>query len=517
MNMKMMVRFIFTMTAVCLLTVCLAACGKKDGSAAAGVDISKRVTIRIEPFSHTPAPGGLAEVVEAANKILLEKLNCTIDILPMSNWLSRYNLALSSGEPIDLVWTATWWNYQPLAIDGAFLDITDMLDRVAPELRQLFGQENWTMSKIKERDYAFPNLYREFPQWGVAWREDLRKKMGVPPITNWETMELYAEAIKKNYPEMIPFCESQLSGLFHGYGEKYHIFNEFGNPQYSYGIGVRTDNPRRFILYMKEKSFEDFLATQRRWVERGYFQPDAMASTDDGNAGMLAGKYAGSLYNAGIIKVLNAIIVPAKTSHPDWEIGYMNFGEMFQWTYRQHPISMSLAIPRSAENPERTLLFIKELLTNRELWQLLDMGIEGKHYKVENGHYVSLNDPQNPAYPQQLFVNGITQYFFNSEFALFTEEYQWAVDYINDHMVPYEVTNYFQGFPEDTSAYADKVAAMGEIANQYFFPLVDGVFPDPHAALADVNARFDAAGRMEVISSFETQYNAYLDSLGVPK
>lgn len=481
-------------------------------SAMAEVDLSKRVELNILTLGGKPRD--MDEINEAVSKITLEKLNCTVNIQTMGDWRTQYNLVLSSGEPIDLIWTAMWYSYQPYAFDGAWLDITDMVDQVAPELRSLIGEDVWNMSKIKGRDYAIPCSNPRWNQWGVAWREDLRKKYNCPEIVDWETMEIYAQAILANEPGMIPFCDSSSGGLWHSFSEKNHAYVGLGNPQFSYGLGVKTDNPRELFIFHETEEFKDYLITQRRWVEKGYTQPDVASSTDMGNDGILSGKYAGSINTQAIATTLTGLIVPARTAHPGWEIGYMNFGEMFKWTYRSHPTFMAFALPKSCPNPERTLLFYEEVLSNKELFQLLDMGIEGEHYELDDeGYYVSLNDPLNPGYLQG--SSGLTDYAFNPEFKVYSKDYHWVLDYQRDHMEPYEVTNYFEGFAEDYSAYSDKVTAMSEVNTQYTWPLLRGTMPDVLAALADVNQRMDAAGRQDVVKAVVAQYNAYLDELGV--
>jgi putative aldouronate transport system substrate-binding protein len=503
-----------------LLVLALTGCGgsRQGGSAApqkiGDVDISQKIDMIIYTIGGAN-PRDMDMVNEAASKITLEKLNATVSVQVMGDWRNRYQLVLSSGEPVDLIWTAMWYSYQPYAFDGAWVDITEMVDKTAPELKDLIGKENWDMARINGRHYAIPTSNRSWGQWGVAWREDLRKKMGTPPITDIPSMEAYAEGILKNYPGMIPFCDSASGGLFHSFSEKNHAYIGLGNPQFSYGMGVKTDNPRELFIFHETSEFQEYLVTQRRWVERGYTQPDVASSNDQGNDGMLSGKYAGSVNSQGIATTLNGLIVPARTGHPDWEIGYMNFGEMFKWTYRAHPTFMAFAIPKAARTPERSLLFVRELLTNKELWQLYDMGIEGTHYKIEDGYYASLNDPINPGYLQS--ASSLTSFFFRGDFKHYSKDYQWALDYERDRMAPYEVTNYFEGFPDDYTPYRDKVTAMSEVNSQYTWPLLRGTIPNPLEALKDVNRRLDDAGRQEVVRRAIEQYQAYLDGLGIPK
>lgn len=491
------------------------AAASKDAATTAetapAVDISEKVSLNIFTFGASN-PADMDMINEAASKITSEKINADVTVTVMADWMTRYKLALSSGEPIDMIWTAMWFSYQPYAFDGAWLDITDMVDNVAPELRTLIGQDIWDMCKIGGKDYAIPCVNRTYSQWGVAWREDLRKKYNCPEIKDWETMEQYAEAIKANEPGMIPFCDSPNGGLWHSFSEKNHLYAGLGNPQFSYGLGVKTDNPRDLLVYHETDAFKDYCETQRRWVENGYIQPDAASSTDTGNAGMLSGKYAGSINGQGIVTTLNGLMLPAKQSNPDWEIGYMNFGEMFKWSYRSHPTFMAFALPNSSPNPERALLFAKELMTNKELFNLYDCGIEGTHYKVENGYYVSLNDPVNPGYLQG--AAGITNFLFNKDAKIYSEAYNWVLDY-EKKMDQYEVDNYFEGFPEDYASYSAQVTAMSEVNTQYTWPLLRGTMDDVAGAIADVNKRLDAAGRQEVVANVIKQYNAYLDGMGV--
>lgn len=218
------------------------------------VDISEEVELTIYTMAGSD-PRDMDMVNEAASELMKEKLNCTVNLHVMTDWATRYNLALSSGEPIDLIWTAMWYSYQPFAYDGAWLDITTLVDEVAPELRDIIGQDVWDMCKIDGKDYAIPANNPEWGQWGVAWREDLRKKYNCPEIKDWESMEAYAEAIVANEPGMIPFCDSPDGGLWHSYSEKHRTYAGLGNPQFAYGVGVSMDNPRELSLFPRNGCF----------------------------------------------------------------------------------------------------------------------------------------------------------------------------------------------------------------------------------------------------------------------
>lgn len=470
------------------------------------IDISKKVDLVVYTFAGA-APNDIEMVNDAANELNEELINANVDVQVMTDWRNRYNLALSSGEKIDLIWTAMWFQYQPYAFDGAWYDITEMVDEVVPELRDLIGEEQWAQCRIAGRDYAIPSTQKVNTQWGVVWREDLRKEMGCSEIVDLATMEEYAEAILENHPEMIPYCESASGGLFHSLSEQSHTFIGLGNPQFSYGVGF---NPETEEVYQWDTTdwFRDYVKTMRKWIVNGYCQPDIGSTTDTAQNGITTGKYAGA-------DCFSPTAMPTLIDACEklgWEVDYMSYGEMYQWTYWDSPVQMSLAIPAASDNPERALMFAYTLMTNNELFNIYDCGIEGTHYEVDDdGYYVSLNDPNNPGYLQGGL--GLTGCMFNADAKLYAKSYQWVLDYYEEAIEPYLIENKFQNFPEDYSSYSDLQTANSEVSNQYKWPVIRGAMEDPEAALDDALARQDAAGRQEIIEHVKEQFADYLAGL----
>ena len=109
-------------------------------------------------------------------------------------------------------------------------------------------------------------------------------------------------------------------------------------------------------------------------------------------------------------------------------------------------------------------MFAYTVMTNDELFNIYDCGIEGVHYEVdENGYYVSLNDPDNPGFSQGAL--GLTNYIFNEDAKIYSESYQWVLDYYEESIEPYIIENVFQNFPEDYSSYSDLQTANSESPN----------------------------------------------------
>lgn len=152
------------------------------------------------------APKDLSSIESQINKMAEEDLNATVkfNYTTWTDWDQKYKLLLSSGQSIDLIFTADWTQYQAYAKKGAFLAIDDLLPKAAPALQQFVPQDMWEAVKIDGKIYTVPATYKEYVTNGFVWREDLRKKYNLPQPTDLASYEAYMEGIKKNEPKMSP-------------------------------------------------------------------------------------------------------------------------------------------------------------------------------------------------------------------------------------------------------------------------------------------------------------------------
>lgn len=164
---------------VSLLVLLLASCGggsnnKGAGSDAAnngvnsvntgqetdtGIDTSKFVKISYLVLGDKPKNGQFEKVLAEVNKIMKEKINAELEWkwIEWADWQTKYNLALASGEPIDLItigtdWLDTWGNAQR----GAFMNLDEFLPKYAPETWKSIPEEDWEESKYNGKIVLIP-------------------------------------------------------------------------------------------------------------------------------------------------------------------------------------------------------------------------------------------------------------------------------------------------------------------------------------------------------------------------
>lgn len=185
---------------VLILSTVLAACGgsnentAKEGSGAPGEVTLKMILLGGKPVDYDLVFGEL-------NKKLKEKMNATLEVefLDWSDWNQKYPLKFAANEDFDLVYTSSWAYYNDQAIKGGFLEITEeMLQKNAPLTWEKMPKVSWDQAKINGKLYMVPNNNLEITNKVVLYREDLRKKYGLPAINSLETYANYLKTVAAN-------------------------------------------------------------------------------------------------------------------------------------------------------------------------------------------------------------------------------------------------------------------------------------------------------------------------------
>lgn len=178
--------------------------GSTTATAEPGIDTSKKVELQF--YMLGDAPKDLPAIEAEVNKMAAAELNTTVkfNYTSWTDWDQKYKLLLSSGQAIDLIFTADWTQYASYAKRGAFLALDDLLPKAAPELQKFVPESMWEDVKVDGKIYTVPATYKEYVTNGFVWREDLRKKYNLPQPTDLASYEAYMDGIRQNEPDMMP-------------------------------------------------------------------------------------------------------------------------------------------------------------------------------------------------------------------------------------------------------------------------------------------------------------------------
>ena len=196
-----------------------------------------------------------------------------------------------------------------------------------------------------------------------------------------------------------------------------------------------------------------------------------------------------------------------------WEAGYVAYGELTGSMYPNAPTSNATAVTRSCKNPERALMVLDLLLTDPELNRLVQCGIEGVHYELdENGIYHNLSeafgyegfntwDLRNGDLKLPQESDTILQEMFDryEEIGSKTKTPNIRID---------------SGFNEDYSSYATERSAVRQVMDEYLAPLEAGLVDDVDSALATFLEKADNAGLATCQENYKAQWEAYCEKKG---
>jgi putative aldouronate transport system substrate-binding protein len=491
--------------------------GKTDAPAAkrttaAGLDISKPVELQFWMLGD--APKDLPVIEAEINKMAKADLNCTVkfNFTSWTDWNQKYQLLLTSGQPIDLVFTAEWTDYQRYAKAGAFKDIGGILPTAAPQLYKFVDKVGWDSVKVGGKIYTVPAMYKEYVYDGFEYREDLRKKYNLPEINSIETMEKYLEAIAKNEKGMVPLAEglnaNQFAAVWSITAEMLHPWLDRNMPQY--GLVADNARPRELYSYWGSKEMLADLKLFKSWADKGFWSRSILSSTDDISTMFQNGKLGAKMWGINPNKYATDLIA-IKATHPTWEIGYYPFCRTTKVIHPVHPTHNGYAVPVSSKNPERALAFYEKMVTDKRYNQLTEYGIEGKNYVVSNGYYKIVGDANTNGFQREA-MNGWA--WRNPQYMLFDPSYD-AVKKLFAEFDKIATPDVYNGFAVDYVPFQTEKTALDQVMAQYLAPLQAGLVPDVEAGMAKFMSEAKKAGLDKIQAEYKKQWLAYCDDMGI--
>ena len=496
---------------VMLLSIC--------GAAFAADDMSKKVEITMW-MTGKSTPRDFDRVVSELSKKFEQDLNCTLNfnLFNDSNSSQRMTLMLSSGEPIDLIYSANYLGYANFAHRGAYMPLEDLLPEICPDLWNYVSEEFWDAVKVDGHIYMVPCMWPEYVPYGFLWREDLRKKYDLPVPVDFESMEAYMQGIKENCPDMMVTGEQV--NTYNPLGTHFTTWElldgkyRWADYRVPYGLYIDYADPTKVIEWWETDEFREDMKMFKRWADAGFWSKSALATTEAKTDAFQAGKIACDLcFNSP--SGYADLVATVGNSHPDWELGWTPFYRMKKLATPNDATQNGFSIPITAEHPERALKVLEMLTLNQDYFRLSQYGIEGEHYTVsEEGFYEYVGDASSSGFPREGSRLWGTR---NTEFMLYPQATGRILKELTAEFDTYRYPNIWTGFDEDYTAYQAERAAVMNVQTQYLPAIQAGLVDDVDAAIDDFIQKMYDAGLETVRKGYTEQWLAYVERKGIQK
>ncbi|MFC0214750.1 ABC transporter substrate-binding protein [Paenibacillus chartarius] len=316
-------------------------------------------------------------LVEAEmNKIVKAKINATVKLnaIDFAAFDQKMNIKSASGEPYDLVFTAPWKNnYFQNVAKGTLLPLDDLLAKYAPTLKATVPAKIWDATRVNGKIYGAINWQIVAMAYGVSmpkmWVD--KYKIDINNIKSLKDVEPYLAKWEEKWP------------AYHGGENKFTQappffgFDSVGDDA-SVGWVRLNDKDLKVVNQYESPEFKELIETTYDWRKKGFIPPDAVLYTDEKR---LADQKAGK---TELLLSINGPAPPGVENAEKQKIGVeivvKPISKPLITTNRA--IATMTGISKTSQNPERAMMFLELINTDKDLYNLLCNGIEGKHYKM---------------------------------------------------------------------------------------------------------------------------------------
>lgn len=177
------------------------------------------------------------------------------------------------------------------------------------------------------------------------------------------------------------------------------------------------------------------------------------------------------------------------------------------------PLANCVTIPVTSENPERTLMFLNLLETNRDLYDMVHYGILGETYELE-GEAAVYPEGMNQANSNYMDWGGRWAFWkpqFMRPDALYAANF-WIEEKEYAESNPNNIVSPLGGFNFDTESVTTQVAQISQIYDDANKMVEVGLAGNADAATDKLISDLKAAGLDEVQAELQSQIDAFLAS-----
>lgn len=433
----------------------------------------------------------MQSVMEEANKIIEPAIGAKLDLqmIDTGSYAEKMQMMMAGGEDMDLVFTGYINTYAQCVSRGGLLDITELLKTQTPGFLETIPDYILDSAYIDGKLYAVPNAQVISAQPSIAIRHDIAEEYGLDldKVKSVDDLADFYNWILANKPDLYPMrainmantIDTNYLSVLDGYWVKKSDLTD--------GDDKVTVIPECNLDMTRERA--DILY---EWYQKGWIRNDVMTTSND-SADYSAGRYVTFYcgWKPGYEKTLSS------TLGIDYDIVQLPID-----CYAGSSTSTMIGVSRTSKNPEKAVKFIELINTNKELYNLIVFGIEGKHYTTdEEGKVTVIADS---GYNQK---SG--DWKFGSQFNALVRAGQdsdiWEqTQKFNEDCLE----NPIAGFVFDNTPVAAEVASIETVNSQYNVRLYGA--QNPNEYWNDFVTKSKNAGAEKVAAELEKQIGEYL-------
>ena len=495
------------MLAAALAAGCLAGCGSQESSGGAGTgqtgdsgqtaetvggevaDSQDEETVTLKWVIALDPQNDQDMVMEEVNKLLKEKINVQLELIPISlgEYDERTQLMISTNEDYDIIWTGSWKNNYKTAINQeAYLPLDELLQSEAGDkLREVIPEWLWSAGKLNGVQYCIPNLQSCCDQWGFYIQKEYADKYGLDPdsIKSARDLESFLQQIHDNEPDLIPMREDNMENWCGTTGtHEAMLLNSW--------VRVSYDDSTVFDMFERDKELYQMV---NEWYHKGYLRSD-LATVADNSTDVVTNKY--------VCRLAKYKPSGAAEDTAAYGVEYIGIPLADATMDGTQCTSTMSAISVNCEHPDKAMELLALVYSDPEIFNMLVYGLEGVHYDKVSENRIELKD--NSGY-----------YYGNRAWELGNQFEAWLLPENEDDvweetakMNEDSIKSPYMGFVVDTTDLSSEVAQLTAVVDEYKGNLY--ITDDFEGVWAEFKEACDVAGLQTFKAAAQEQLDAWI-------
>lgn len=515
-------RFIAVLVTMFMVVSILAACGSSESTSAttnsietsvttattATTDELKPVTLRL--FFPGDAKSAAPEVYNAISE-KYPKLNAKFEgnWIPFNDFPDKMSVMSAAGDDWDINFDGNWLSYPRMVNKGAYLALNELLPMYAPDVDAAMKKSGTvTAASIDGKIMCIPweMKMNQTPRY-LWYRTDLADKYGIKIDSSVKTAE-DVDRVLHEAKEVLPKNVYAMGWDQGDYGVPQSLYmqrDELNNLDFGHNfIMDLNDASCKVVPFEQTKAFKDAAILANKWYVDGITAKNLMVDKEQYSAKTRSGAAFGALASHEIATMVTQFADPATMKS--------NFVGLYEdkKTANRSALANLVAINKNAANPERALMFLNLLTTDKDMYDLVIYGIKGKTYELdgETAIYPTGMNGSTSNYQDYTGVWGFWKPQFMRPNSMYPVGF-WQKEAEVASTAP-QMQNPLDGLFANTDSIKNEVATRDQIFSETGKLLQYGAVADVEKAVDDYIQKQKDAGVDKIVAELQKQVDAYL-------
>lgn len=528
---KMVSRLVSSFLAAAMVMSLMVACGsseKDQASKSSAVDNTqiasatqsestpeplKEVTLKF--YFGGEKPSAFDEVWNAVGDKYKEKLNAKLEVnyVPWGDYVNKIMVMAAAGDSWDLNFTADWLGYAQLLGAGAFMPLNDLLPKYAPELYAKYADIGaLDAATVDGKIMSLPWTMKQNIRPYYMWRKDLSPEIANDSVKTIEELDSVLMSAKTKQPLLRTLNVSAQTGFPYNLGNLTTLKYELADLAFHGFYFDMNDAGVKVVPFEQTQAFKEAVTYGKKWYDAGIIAKDTLIDKNDFNSYQNNGK------SYSIISNNESSEVNIMKGEKDL---FSSKGQKFERSllypdkkyYNRTPLANVVAIGKNAANPERALMFCNMMETDKEFYDMVMYGIEGKTYTLKGEEAIDTGAPGTAS----IYLGWTSQWpFWKPQFMRPDPNYNAGFWQRQGEFasLPNNTNSPVYGLFFNGDAIKTELTKRDQLQDEVAKPLLFGVSKskDIDKELNDYIAAQKAAGTDKIVAELQKQVDAYLAS-----